>query len=117
VSCTQDIAADGAFSLGMISAFEEPLQRRGPWAYRRLFWETGMIGQTLYLEAEACGLRATGIGCFFDDAVHDLLGLKGRRFQSLYHFTVGGPLEDSRLRSLPPYSTERKTLAGWAAEE
>jgi len=26
-----------------------------------------MIGQVLYLEAEAQGVRATGIGCFFDD--------------------------------------------------
>ncbi|KAL2234016.1 UNVERIFIED_CONTAM: hypothetical protein Sindi_1133800 [Sesamum indicum] len=24
-------------------------------------------------------------------AVHEILGLKGMKFQSLYHFTVGGP--------------------------
>jgi hypothetical protein len=71
--------------------------------YRRLFWETGAIGQVLYLEAEAAGIRATGIGCFFDDPVHSLLGLTGRRFQSLYHFTVGGPVEDGRLTTLPAY--------------
>ena len=35
-----------------------------------------MIGQVLYLEAEAVGLRGTGIGCFFDDGMHSLLGLK-----------------------------------------
>ena len=34
-----------------------------------------MIGQVLYLEAEAAGARGTGIGCFYDDAVHELLGL------------------------------------------
>ena len=33
-----------------------------------------MIGQVLYLEAEAAGARATGIGCFYDDAVHDCWG-------------------------------------------
>ncbi len=38
----------------MIADFEQPLQTHGPWLYRRLFWETGMIGQVLYLEAEAC---------------------------------------------------------------
>jgi SagB-type dehydrogenase family enzyme len=106
VSCGQDIAADGAFSLGMIAEFEEPLRAYGAWFYRRLFWETGMVGQVLYLEAEAAGVRATGIGCFFDDPVHDLFGLKGTRFQSLYHFTVGGPVEDTRLTTLPPYSRE-----------
>ena len=36
--------------------------------YRRLFWECGLIGQVLYLEAEAAGVRGTGIGCFYDDA-------------------------------------------------
>jgi len=62
-----------------------------------------MIGQVLYLEAEAAGVRATGIGCFFDDAMHELLGLKDRTLQSLYHFTTGGPVEDERLTTLPPY--------------
>ncbi len=103
VSCHQDIAGESCFSLGMIAEFQGPLQRYGAWFYRRLFWETGVIGQILYLEAEAAGLRATGIGCFFDDAVHQLLGFKDTTFQSLYHFTVGGPIEDSRLTTLPPY--------------
>ncbi len=115
VSCGQDIAADGAFSLGMIADYEEPLQGRGAWNYRRLFWETGMIGQVLYLEAEAAGIRSTGIGCFFDDPVHDLFGFKDRKYQSLYHFTVGGPVEDTRLTTLPPYRSEvtgRPTVSG-----
>ena len=106
VSCGQDIAADGAFSLGMIADFEEPLRTHGPWIYRRLFWETGIIGQVLYLEAEAAGIRSTGIGCFFDNPVHELFGFNGRKFQSLYHFTVGGPVEDTRLTTLPPYPPE-----------
>ena len=62
-----------------------------------------MLGQVLYLEAEAAGVRGTGIGCFFDDPVHEIVGIKGRSFQSLYHFTVGGPVEDGRLMTLPPY--------------
>jgi nitroreductase len=103
LSCQQEIAADGCFSLGMIAEFERPLRQYGPWFYRRLFWECGLIGQVLYLEAEAAGLRGTGIGCFFDDAVHQVLGLEGDRYQSLYHFTVGHPLEDSRLATHPAY--------------
>lgn len=103
LSCGQDIAGDGAFSLGMIAEFEPSLRQHGPWFYRRLFWETGVIGQVLYLEAEAAGARATGIGCFFDDPVHQVMGFKDAGFQSLYHFTIGAPVEDPRLTTLPPY--------------
>jgi len=106
VSCGQDIAADGCFSLAMLAEFEGPLQRHGAWFYPRLFWECGLIGQVLYLEAEASGVRATGIGCFFDDPVHELLGLKDRAYQDLYHFTVGGAIEDRRLSTLPAYPGE-----------
>lgn len=103
LSCHQDIAADSAFSLGMLAEYERALEAR-PWVYRQLYWEAGMLGQVLYLEAEAAGLRGTGIGCFFDDGVHDLLGIQGRWLQSLYHFTVGGALVDERLQTLPPYA-------------
>jgi SagB-type dehydrogenase family enzyme len=104
VSCDQDIAADGFFSLGMVADFDRSLQLFGPSFYRHLFWETGTIGQVLYLEAEAAGARGTGIGCFYDDGVHDVLGLRGHGFQSLYHFTVGMPIEDARLTTEPGYS-------------
>jgi nitroreductase len=103
LACHQDIAADSAFAVGMLADFDAALAD-GPWHYRELFWECGLIGQILYLEAEAAGLRGTGIGCFFDDAVHDLLGIADTRWQSLYHFTVGGPLEDQRLQTEPPYA-------------
>ncbi|MEN8801665.1 MAG: SagB/ThcOx family dehydrogenase [Thiogranum sp.] len=103
ISCHQDIASDGCFSLAMLAEYTEPLHRYGPWFYPRLFWEAGMIGQLLYLEAEAAGIRSTGIGCFFDDAMHEVLGLEDRKFQDLYHFTVGGPVEDLRLTTLPAY--------------
>jgi SagB-type dehydrogenase family enzyme len=103
LSCGQDIAAAGVFSLAMVAAFAASVRARGPWFYRRLFWEAGIVGQVLYLEAEAMGVRATGIGCFFDDPVHGTFGLQGWAFQSLYHFTVGGPVEDTRLTTLPAY--------------
>jgi SagB-type dehydrogenase family enzyme len=103
IACQQDIASDGCFSVAMLAEFNGPLERYGPWFYPRLFWEAGMIGQLLYLEAEAAGIRATGIGCYFDDPMHEVLGIEGRTFQDLYHFTVGGPVEDARLTTLPAY--------------
>jgi len=63
ISCQQDFAADGAFSLGMLARFE-PIIRERASAWRELFWEAGMIGQSLYLAAEADGMRGTGIGCY-----------------------------------------------------
>lgn len=102
VSCHQEIAGYSVFSLGMIARFNEIL-RTAAHRYRHLFWEAGMIGQVLYLEAEAQGVRGTGIGCYFDDPVHEILGLADNTWQSLYHFTVGHPVEDPRLTTLPPY--------------
>lgn len=104
ISCDQEIAADGAFALGMLAAFDEALDVEGAAFYPRLYWECGLIGQLLYLEAEAAGVRATGIGCFFDDLMHELLGIHDHSWQSLYHFTVGGQLEDSRLKTIAPYA-------------
>ena len=106
VSCDQDIAGDGFFSLGMIARLRPSLVERGEWFYRRLFWECGLIGQVLYLEAEAAGARSTGIGCFYDDAVHETLGLSGDTWQSLYHFSRGMPVDDSRLTTEPGYAWE-----------
>jgi nitroreductase len=111
LSCHQDIASDGAFSLAMLAEFQQSVSA-APWQYRHLFWETGLIGQSLYLEAEAVGMRGTGIGCFFDDSVHETLGLKNNNFQSLYHFTVGKPLEDSRLQTLPAYAHLGRNFPG-----
>ncbi|MBI4880310.1 MAG: SagB/ThcOx family dehydrogenase [Planctomycetes bacterium] len=106
LSCHQDIAADGAFAVAMLAEFEPRIREAGAWFYRALYWEAGVLGQALYLEAEAAGLRGTGIGCFFDDALHQLAGIRDRGFQTLYHFTVGGALEDPRLRTLPAYARE-----------
>ncbi|PKA46566.1 hypothetical protein AXF42_Ash012699 [Apostasia shenzhenica] len=103
LSCHQEIASDGCFSLGMVARFEPILREKNAWMYPRLFWETGVLGQVLYLEAHAIGISATGIGCYFDDDVHKVLGLKGMEFQSLYHFTIGGPVLDRRIMSLPAY--------------
>ncbi|QOY54934.1 nitroreductase family protein [Candidatus Sulfurimonas marisnigri] len=103
ISCNQDIAADGAFSLGMLCNFSDQLNNHGAHRYKELYWECGAIGQQLYLEATSLGLSGTGIGCFLDDVMHDLVGLKDNRFQILYHFTVGRGYVDSRITTKPAY--------------
>lgn len=104
ISCHQEIASDSAFALSMVASFRNALESHGPWFYKNLHWETGLIGQVLYLEAEAAGIRSTGIGCFFDDATHESLGIQDTTWQSLYHFTVGGPVVDLRLRTIQAYA-------------
>jgi SagB-type dehydrogenase family enzyme len=112
LSLQQEIAGDSAFSFGMLAELKDSLNEFGPWFYRRLFWEAGMIGQVLYLEAEAAALRvanslrATGIGAYFDDPVHEVFGITGHALQSMYHFTLGGAVDDTRLTTRPPYGPD-----------
>lgn len=99
LSCHQAIASDACVALSLLAELDDTA------TYRLRLQEAGLIGQQLYLQAEAEGLRGTGIGCYFDDAVHELLGLApDGALQVLYHFTVGVPLHDPRLRSEPPYA-------------
>ncbi len=106
MNCHQAIASDSCFALSILSEFESVVTANA-WRYRQLHWEAGLLGHALYLEAEAEGLRGTGIGCYFDDALHEVLGLAGTQFQTLYHFTVGRPLTDDRILTLPAYPGRR----------
>ncbi len=106
LSCHQDIAATGAFSLGMLADFSTLTDG---YAYRACLREAGLVGQVLYLEAEAAGVRGTGIGCFFDDPVHQAFGLDDKRWQSVYHFTVGTPIVDTRIETAPPYPQRKQS--------
>ena len=106
LACQQGIAANGAFSLAMLGEFDAGLAQ-GPWGYRSLMTEAGMLGQSLYLGAEACGLQGTGIGCFFDDGLHTLFGLQDHQYQVLYQFTVGKGMTDTRITNQRPYGELR----------
>jgi SagB-type dehydrogenase family enzyme len=106
ISCSQDIASDGAFSLGMLCNFSKQLQEFDAHRYKELYWECGAIGQQLYLESTSLGFSGTGIGCFLDDMFHNLLGLKDNKYQSLYHFTVGKGFVDSRIMTKPAYEVK-----------
>lgn len=111
VHCHQDIAATSCFAVGMLADVASAVSE-APSAYRDLYREAGVLGQVLYLEAEARELRGTGIGCFFDDPFHELLGLEGHACQSLYHFTVGKPKIDPRVETAPPYAPRPTHLPG-----
>ncbi|ENC9826271.1 TPA: SagB/ThcOx family dehydrogenase, partial [Pseudomonas aeruginosa] len=107
LSCQQDIAGDGCVALAMLAHLGAALEE-GPWCYPRLYWECGQVGQLLYLEAEAAGLSGTGIGCYYDPLVHELLGLTDESMASLYHFTLGRAVWDTRLCNMPAYPAMRR---------
>ena len=117
-SCNQTIASDGAaFLASTLSDFGHVFltEPPAPWAYPRLHWQAGALGHRLYLEATRRGAGASGLGCFFDDYVHDLLGLPDSRYQVTYHVAFGArPARNARLLPEDPYATLRGESASYA---
>lgn len=101
--CNQMVAAASACTLLMLAEFEDTLAQQGAAGYQQLYYEAGVLGQALYLSATALGLNGTGIGCFFDDAVHELLGIEGHALQTLYGFALGEGKPDTRVTALSGY--------------
>jgi nitroreductase len=62
------------------------------------------------LAAEALGLRATGIGAFYDDEVHRHLNLPPNQGQVVYHLAIGYPVADRRLSAFPSTSNDAQGI-------
>lgn len=97
LSLGQDLAGNACVAFSMIADIDRAVRAFGDRGYRYAHFEAGAIGQRLYLAAEALGLGATGIGAFFDDAVHGYLDLAPEDGQVVYHFAIGYPVPDPRL--------------------
>jgi SagB-type dehydrogenase family enzyme len=97
LSLGQDLAGNACVAFSMIADMDRAVRAHGDRGYRYVHFEAGAIGQRLYLAAEALGLRATGIGAFFDDRVHDYLSLAPDQGEVVYHFAIGYPVPDPRL--------------------
>lgn len=100
LACNQHIAADSAVTFLFVAEFARPLGE-SPAAYRHLHWEAGMLAHAATLVAEAAGWRGTGIGCFFDDLAHEVLGLADASYQVLYLCAVGQPRTDRYSQIIP----------------
>jgi SagB-type dehydrogenase family enzyme len=99
LSLGQDLAGNACVAFSMIGDFERAACRYGDRGYRYVHFEAGAIGQRMYLASEALGLRATGIGAFFDDRVNRYLDLSPEQGQVVYHFAIGYPVPDPRLEA------------------
>jgi SagB-type dehydrogenase family enzyme len=97
LSLEQTLAGNSCVTFSMVADLDAALKTFGNRGYRYCHNEAGFIGQQLYLAAEALGFNATGIGAFYDDAVHEFLQLTPGRGQVVYHFSVGHAVEDDRL--------------------
>jgi len=99
LSLGQDLAGNACVAFSMIADVDRSVRAHGDRGYRYVHFEAGAIGQRLYLAAEALGLRATGVGAFFDNEVHRYLSLVSDQAQVVYHFAIGYPVPDTRLEA------------------
>jgi SagB-type dehydrogenase family enzyme len=99
LSLGQDLAGNACLAFSMIGDLENAARSYGDRGYRYVHFEAGAIGQRLYLASEALGLRATGIGAFFDEEVNRYLSLSPELGQVVYHFAIGYPVPDPRLEA------------------
>jgi SagB-type dehydrogenase family enzyme len=99
LSLGQDLAGNACVAFSMIGDLDRAARAHGDRGYRYVHFEAGAIGQRLYLVAEALGLRATGIGAFYDEEVHRYLNLAPEQGLVVYHFAIGYPVPDPRLEA------------------
>jgi SagB-type dehydrogenase family enzyme len=99
LSLGQDLAGNACVAFSMVADLDRATAAHGDRGYRFAHFEAGAIGQRLYLAAEALGLRATGIGAFFDDEVNGYLNLESEGRQVVYHFAIGHPVPDPRIHA------------------
>jgi SagB-type dehydrogenase family enzyme len=105
LSLGQDLAGNSCVTFSMTGDLERAARLYGDRGYRYAYFEAGAIGQRLYLAAEALGFQSTGIGAFFDDSVHDYLGIERTGGeQVVYHFACGYAVQDHRLVPRPDIS-------------
>lgn len=97
LSLGQKLAGNACLAFSMIGDLDRASATYGNRGYRYVHFESGAIGQRLYLAAEALGLGATGIGAFYDDEVHRHLNLTPKQGQVVYHFAIGYPVPDPRI--------------------
>jgi SagB-type dehydrogenase family enzyme len=97
LSLGQSLAGNACVAFSMIGDLDRATVTFGDRGYRYVHFEAGAIGHRMYLAAEALGLRATGIGAFYDEEVHRYLELTPQQGQVVYHFAIGHPVPDPRI--------------------
>lgn len=105
-TCKQNISKTSAFSFCCIAKLETTITQE-PHLYNTLYHECGSIGQLLYLEAEACGLQATGLGCYVDPVSREIFSLQKSDYYPFYHLAIGST-DFQSIGWVQPFNYERK---------
>jgi len=58
-------------------------------AYRYIWWDSATVAENLHLAANALGLGSCLMGSWYDDQVHELLGIDGKTHFSVLTASVG----------------------------
>lgn len=97
LSLGQDLAGNACVAFSIVAELKRAATAWGDRGYRYSLFEAGAVGQRFYVASEALGFRSTGIGAFYDDAVHRYLDIEPAEGQVVYHFASGYPVDDPRL--------------------
>jgi SagB-type dehydrogenase family enzyme len=85
----EEVGAHAASHLVVTAALPRLTIKYGPRAYRFALLEAGHATQNVLLAAAALGKAAVPVGGFYDDRVHDALGLDGVAEVALYVVALG----------------------------
>ncbi len=97
LSLEQELCGNAGVTFFFLTRLKVLQKVLGPRAYRSAHIEAGIIGQGLYLAAQALDLGASGIGAYYDDDVIGFLELDEEGTAVIYDFVIGRPTDDKHL--------------------
>lgn len=87
--CPRNVTGNSAVTFVWGAVAERMTCRFGARAYRYLFLDAGHVCQNLYLAAQTVKMGVCGIGTFYEDKLHPVLGLDGKKEFAVYAASAG----------------------------
>lgn len=85
----QEMLEDAAVTFILTAIWERVTYKYDERGRRYAYMESGHISQNIYLQATSLGLGSVCVGAFFDDEVHKLLEIDGKKESVIYLHCVG----------------------------
>ncbi len=86
---TQEMTRHAPVNIIWTAVMERCREKYHERAYRYVWWDSGVISENFQLAATALGLGACAMGSWYDDLVHELLGIDGKEHFSVLTGSVG----------------------------
>ena len=87
--CPRNMARNNAVTFVWGAVVERMTYRFGARAYRYLFLDAGHVCQNLYLAAQTAKIGVCAIGEFYEEKLHQVLGLDGKKEFAVYAASAG----------------------------